>query len=302
MRTIAHIINPVKVGRNSDLYYAQPITFETMQRAKELAKGKVNIELYTTQYAEDREIIPPYFSITPDLERSVLDLKTFDAKRKLPLIADILQRLYETSNAEYFVYTNVDIAVMPQFYEAVNAIIEQGHDAFIINRRRVPEHFTKTEQIPLIWSQVGKPHPGFDCFVFHRSLYSRLVLGNICVGIPYIGIAMAHNLFCFSNNFRLFQELHLTIHIGMEVIKKWGDEQYLAHNRGEFAKVKKELMPLLDITKFPYYPLPFYRRYASWLFNPAMQIGIAMPLEWKRIKAGVQYRFNELVLKFVDGF
>ena len=38
MRKIAHIINPVVVSKSSDLYKAQPITFETMKLAKNYAR------------------------------------------------------------------------------------------------------------------------------------------------------------------------------------------------------------------------------------------------------------------------
>ena len=38
MLKIAHIINPAKIKKTSDLYLAQPVTFETMRIAKEFAK------------------------------------------------------------------------------------------------------------------------------------------------------------------------------------------------------------------------------------------------------------------------
>lgn len=42
---IAHIINPVKVNKDnkSYLYYAQPITFESMKIAKKVAEKKIKI-------------------------------------------------------------------------------------------------------------------------------------------------------------------------------------------------------------------------------------------------------------------
>ncbi len=301
MHTIAHIINPVKVPITSDLHYAQPITFETMRRAKAYAQNKVQVELLTTQFPEDHEIIPNYFTKTPNLTQSVLDVNdaSFKKARKLPLIKDILDRAYQHSQADYIVYTNVDIAVMPSFYEAINSIINQGHDAFIINRRRVANHYTSVAQIPLMVSEVGRAHPGFDCFVFHRKLYPHFVLDDICVGIPFIGISLAHNLFCFASNFKLFTNLHLTIHIGMEIMKNWGDKDYYQHNQQAFKQVRKQLMPHFNIQKFPYAEQPFYKRYISWLLNPSMQIGLCMRLEFRRIKAGVKYWFYEVVYKFI---
>jgi len=109
---IAHIINPVKVEKTSDLYVAQPITFETMRRARDFAAGRVEVTLYTAQFKEDREFIPSIFNKTRDLERSVLDLGTFKIKRKLPILKDILDRLFQASDADYFIYTNTDFGLM----------------------------------------------------------------------------------------------------------------------------------------------------------------------------------------------
>jgi hypothetical protein len=53
MRTFAHIINPVIVEPTSDLYVAQPVTFETMRIARDFATGQVAVKLLTTQYPED---------------------------------------------------------------------------------------------------------------------------------------------------------------------------------------------------------------------------------------------------------
>jgi len=88
MRKIAHIINPVIVKESSDLFIAQPITFETMRIAQEFARGHVDVALYSAQYPEDRPIIPEWFQMTPDLDRSILNIGSFHAKRKLPLVKD----------------------------------------------------------------------------------------------------------------------------------------------------------------------------------------------------------------------
>jgi hypothetical protein len=163
MPRIAHIINPVKVSEGSDLLVAQPITFETMRVAHEFAKASVQVELLTTQYPEDHPIIPAFFRKLPDLKRSVQDFGTFRQKKKYPLIKEILDTLYAGSDADYLIYTNTDIALLPQFYLAVNDFIAQGLDAFMINRRRVSKKFNSVTDIPIMWSEVGLSHPGVDC-------------------------------------------------------------------------------------------------------------------------------------------
>ena len=62
MSDIAHIVNPVMVDESSDLFWAQPITFETMRKAKQYSEKLVNIELFAAQFPEDRTFIPDFFN------------------------------------------------------------------------------------------------------------------------------------------------------------------------------------------------------------------------------------------------
>lgn len=242
LRRIAHIINPVIVPDSSDLKIAQPITFESMRVAKKYAEEIVEVDLMTTQFSEDRSLIPPDFSATPDLTRSVLDLGDFSRPRKLPLLRDILDRFYENAEAEYLIYTNVDIALMPNFYVAVNKYIDNGYDAFVINRRTVSSEYSKVEDLPLMYAEVGEPHPGHDCFVFKKELYPDFVLGNVCVGIVGVGWALIVNMAYHANNFKEFTDKHLTFHRGND--RTWRNEifrDYSLHNRACMTEVMHEL-------------------------------------------------------------
>lgn len=244
MRTIGHIINPVIVGKSSDLFVAQPITFETMKRARDFARGQVEVTLLTAQYPEDRPLVPEGFRMTPDLDRSVLDFGTFRKPRKLPLLVDIVDRLYAASDAEYLIYTNVDIALMPHFYVTVNQIIEAGYDAFVINRRSITDQFQTIAEIPLMYAEVGRPHVGHDCFVFRREVYPKYKLGAVCIGATWYGRAFLWNLVCQAKNFREFKDHHMTFHIGAGSYESWQVDEYTdyrAHNISELLKVLAEL-------------------------------------------------------------
>src|SRR3972149_6920763 len=204
MKKIAHIINPVIFNESSALCAPQPVTFETMRAARDFASRSVEVDLYSAQTPEDHPFVPEDFIATRDLDRSVLDFGVFRKKRKLPLIRDILNRLYEASEAEYLIYTNVDISLMPQFYLAVNGFIEEGNDAFIINRRTISSRHKRIEEIPLMYSELGRAHPGHDCFVFKRDVYRGYRLGDVCIGAPFVGRTLLFNLACSAKNFRIF--------------------------------------------------------------------------------------------------
>lgn len=285
-RKIAHIINPFNASPSSDLYTAQPITFESMRIAKKEAAHSLDVELLTCQFEEDRNMIPDGFIATKDLSHSVLDYFDFTKKIKLPLISEIIDRLYHESDAEYLVYTNVDIGLYPNFYNEVNNFIDAGHDAFIINRRRLPANFTRLEDLPTIFKENGRKHPGFDCFVFHRDLYSKFQFEKICIGVPFIEITFGQNLFALAKNFRLFDDEKLTFHIGMEIFKKRAPREYFRFNQTQFWLVaNSSLRDKMHTRKFPYAHLLYPVRIIRWGLHPCIPIRLVLKLELERLKS-----------------
>lgn len=243
MTKIAHIIHPVIVDPSSDLVIAQSITFETMRIAREFTKDAAEVSLYAVQYHDEERIqLPGCFIRTTDLSRSISDLKTFKKKRKLALIKDILDSLYESSDADYYIYTNVDIALQPHFYQAVARFIEQGYDAFVINRRTISDRFFSIHEIPLMYAETGESHKGYDCFVFKREVYPEFKLGTICIGTAWIGRTLLANMVSYAAKFKEFRNEHLTFHIGDPC--PWREEEfsdYFHHNRNEYLKIFQQL-------------------------------------------------------------
>jgi hypothetical protein len=273
----------VNAGYTGDLGRAQPLTLESMRVAQRLAQPEVSVELFTAQLPEDRAAVPDDFSPTPDLTRTLPDVATFGDRRPLPLLADILERLYNATDAEYLIYTNLDIVLAPHFYLSAARYIQQGYDALIINRRRISENYFKPEDLPLVWTQIGKPHPGFDCFVFHRGIFPRLQLFDVAIGLQFSTIGLGYCLWTFAHRFRLLDEEFLTQHVGMEVMGP-RDPEYYRHSRDQFRKTLSAIGPHLSIEKFPYSDRPLFQRYWHWAANPNFSVGLAARLELKNLK------------------
>lgn len=252
-----------------------------MLRAKDECHA-ASIQLMSANTEADASAVPEGFSATRFLDRDVSDLEKFSKPRPFPILKDILDRLYDESDAEYLIFTNVDISVQPNFYSRIVEMIEAGHDAFIINRRRIPAKFTSVDELELMYAEKGKKHPGFDCFVFHRDLYPKFSLAEVCTGVPFIGITLAQNLFCLAKNPKVFTEEHLTFHIGMEIFKGRAPKEYLSFNRKQFWLAMSRIWDDLDTRKWPNGNWWFPFRIVYWGIHPSLPIRLALKLEPRR--------------------
>lgn len=216
---------------------AQPITFESMARARLSSQCPENVELLTSQFEEDKLIIPDYFRQTPNLSRSILDIGRFKTKKKLPFIKDILDEAYNASTVgDYIIYSNADIAIQPYFYDFIFQSIEGGLDSFVINRRTISKKYQRPSELTAMYSEIGEEHPGFDCFIFPRESYSRFVLGKTILGANWIGRVLILNLIAFTKSFRLFSDRSLTFHIGDD--RTWKSPENLPLDLWNFDNLK----------------------------------------------------------------
>lgn len=269
---IAHILNPFNASKGSEHHVAQQITYESMLHARNYAKGstELSIELHASCFEEDVTSVPDFFDKTSILQRSVSDINSSCTAKKLPLLKDILDHGFSDESVDYVIYTNVDISVLPYFYTCLADIAATGIDAAVINRRRIDESYLRSESTNLRYADSGLYHSGNDCFLIHRSVYEKMNLADVCIGIPHVGNTLFYNLLAHSANFKLFGNLHLTQHIGYDLVRNWGNHQYLNHNKLLFKSAAKQLTPAIDIAKFPGSHRWFCSRHFRWLMNPTI--------------------------------
>ncbi len=233
---LAHIVNPFKAPETQDVHYQQPLTLESLWVASEF-QPELEVENWACFFPEDEDIVPEWMNKLPSLERSTEG--KFKVNRKLPYFKEMLDLLYEYSDADYFIQTNIDIIVAPHFYTLIAKLIEEGHECFSINKRIIPDGI---RDLPLIWSTIGGPHNGLDCFVFSRPMYPRFVIGDICMGTPWSETTLASSMGHVDSSFIVFRSAHCTFHLGDN--RTWLAEDlndYRLHNVSEFARVLKIL-------------------------------------------------------------
>lgn len=241
---IAHIINPVNVDKSSDLYIAQPITFESLKNAKNIAsEAGLKVKLLATCYDEDISMVPKEFEVVDLLKNSVNDINgKLPKKPKLPLLKDILDRLYNFSEGyDILIYTNADIAVQPHFYLAIKEIILQGFNSFTINKRIISEKYNSIENLKEMYQEKGRSHPGADCFVFKRELYPSFHIDNVCLGRHMFDKSLLWNLMAFGKPFKIFGDRFLTFHIGNDRAWTRQPREYFLHNENCLKNVIKHI-------------------------------------------------------------
>lgn len=289
--SFAHIVNPYTADDGS-VGRIQDITLRSLKNAADAANS-YRVELLTAQFSKDRASIPQGFTPTSDLDRSVVDVGNFSNPRRYPFIADILRRAHDASAGEFIIYSNMDIIVQPYFYEALALLLKNGADALVINRRRIADRGQTAADLPVILAEVGRSHPGFDCFVMHRSLIPKFRLNGVCVGVPFLEASVLYNLLALARDCRIHENLHLTTHLGLDVMPP-RDREYHRYNQECFNVLLAQLKPMLTGKPMPYHSSGIVHRTLKRALNPSIFTALHLELEGKSMGKRLYSYWNEL--------
>lgn len=280
MATFSHIINPVGVTENPELYKIQQVSFDSICMAIEYAK-ELDIKIYTTFLKNNTsESLPINFMRLSSLQRDTSNIT--NSKKNHPILSDILKIALAECKSDYIIFTNIDIALMPYFYKTINHYVLNKTDAIVINRRRIHNHFANESNLNIMYAESGLSHLGYDCFVIKKTILEKFIFKDIALGVPPSGGDVFYNIMAFAENPVLLTQKHLTFHIGMELVKKWGDNEIRKHNQAEFISLLKELKPKLNASKFPGANFGLFKRHFKWLMNPTLHYPTMFMLDLKR--------------------
>lgn len=242
---IVHCINPFQAPPESEHHRAQEVTLASMARARNVAHGAgspVDVTFAKITHGDAFQSPLIDFHQAAELERSILDLGTFAIRRPLPLIMDILMAPQVAAD-DILIFTNVDIAVAPDFYGFVAALFARGADCAIINRRTISGAYHGPADLPIMACDVGTPHPGFDCFAMKGALRDDLMAYDSCVGIGGVMLPLVHQLLAGASKPVVLLDAHASFHLGDD--KTWIDpalSDYTEHNRSEIDRVFSALI------------------------------------------------------------
>lgn len=234
---ITHIINPfISNDINNKI---NNLTCETIRVAKNNIKySDLEVNICYTCYEEDLPLMKNEdgFKKLSLLNRSILDIKSFNIPRKLPLVFDIINKADEI-DYEYLIYSNIDIHLVPDFYNSVYEYIKCGYDVITINRVTVFVNDVLKTNVNELYKLVnnGEFHPGLDCFVIKKDILKQIKPLDMCIGFDYFDKYLYYSSHIISDKSIHLIKPKLTFHIGDD--RDWIDEKYLDyknHNKTLF--------------------------------------------------------------------
>jgi hypothetical protein len=238
-RRVAHILNPYRCPPESSGDRVQRITLESFERSRDFAGDTLGIDHIAVVFPEDRDSVPRSFRQAANLDRSVLDLASFESPRKLPLLFDVLERGADRSrDSDFLIFSNMDIVLMPHFYLALSSLLDLGFEAITINRRTIGEYQIDRALSPLMMSDLGQDHGGFDCLVFSTRLMERFIRSDACIGAGVVMRSLLYNLVATARPMLMLKNVHMTFHLGDD--QDWKDpkyQEYRDHNLKTFQRL-----------------------------------------------------------------
>ena len=144
------------------------------------------------------KVVPDHF-IKLKYLKNFYNTNNNTSNKKFPFVKDILDLAYDNSDQnDFIIHSETDIILSPYFYDSVSDLINDGYDSIIINSRNVSNKYSDIQSLSRIWSEVGVPNIGWDCFIFKKELYDKFMLGDGIVGVNSIGKILYINLRNFS--------------------------------------------------------------------------------------------------------
>lgn len=239
-RHIIHAYRDHELPQNTSV---QAITFQSVVQAAAYAGPNCPVDCVAVTFPEDRDLVPEGIHVASPLERSVSDVALFQEHRHLPLLFDVLRHGAAapvanhasgagcTTLSDYIILTNSDIHLQPTFYTVLAGLIHEGYDVITVNRRTLDVSVEDRIFSPRFLADYGGDHPGFDCFVFPRTMLDSFISSDSCCGAGHVMRSLLYNLVAHAQRFLMLTQAHLTYHLGDD--KLWDAERfsdYIDHN------------------------------------------------------------------------
>lgn len=162
------------------------------------------------------------------LNRSSRRFEALKDSPALPAVTDILERAWHETQSEYLVYTDPDVCVAPEFFNAVESTIADGAQAYCV---------TGSDQ----------PMTDPDCLVIRRDFLMTLKSRDVLAGVRRSTLGLLAGCMAHAPDFRIVDNLNVTRRSSLGHVK---DPAATSYNRRLTDNILRRELSMVQNTEF----------------------------------------------------
>jgi hypothetical protein len=269
--SFTHVLNPFPSKAGSEHATASRVTWQSLRVAHaRAAQQGIAVTFRAVILPGDEAAIEPPISETAYLMRTVQDVAKLAPRRLLPLIADILNIGSEAASTSHLIFSNMDIAVQPDFYMSLRDTIagQVGPNTpFTVARTNIDAALADSP-LETMYAATGPLGQGYDCFVIPLGMVRALDLGECCIGAPHFDNLLVMELDVLApDGVKTMSDVHLTFHLGNDIA--WAAMiDYVEHNLAQCLQAisrMRQRYPIANGSLFDRVDKRHFRRNATFL-------------------------------------
>lgn len=219
--SFTHVLNPFPARPGSEHAIASRVTWQSLRVAHERAtQERIAVTCRAVVLHGDESTIESPVSETAYLTRTVQDIAKLKPIRHLPLIADILNVGARAVTTSHLIFSNMDIAVQPDFYRLLRDMIAGPvgpNTPFTVPRVNIDAALADAP-LEAMYAASGPVGHGYDCFVIPLGMVPSLDLGECCIGAPHFDQLLVMELDVLARNgVKSMDAERLTFHLGNDI-------------------------------------------------------------------------------------
>lgn len=229
-------------------YHRQNVAVESWLNIKR--KFPDNIEIINLQFLDEKETFSDYYHDIRTEFGLTVSSKTYEPNsiKKLPVISEIIVKGFSLSQADYVIYTNSDVILLPRLIEY---ILTEKPDCMAGPRLDIENINSFQDVLDEKVVPVRNEIAGYDFFVFEKNWFkkykkyfiSKFVIGKHLFDVDYAGLMVLFGKKYHIANSYPMMALH--IHHGIDSVTTECPEKDLntaTHENNDLFKIANNVM------------------------------------------------------------
>lgn len=229
-------------------YHRQNVAVQSLAHLKNIFPD--NLELYNLQFVDEHSTFTDYYPELNTEFKLTVSSKTYqpDSHKKLPVISEILVKGFSVSQADYVVYVNSDVILLPRLIEY---IMKEKPDCMAGPRLDIQNIDSFQDVLDEKVVPVRNEIAGYDFFVFEKSWfnqYKKYFISKFVIGKPLFDVDYAGLIVLFGKKYHIangYPMMALHIHHGTAAVTTDCPERDLnikTHESNDLFKIANNIM------------------------------------------------------------